>query len=50
MNGQGTLHFVNNDKFVGVFKEDCADGSGKYILSTGREISGTWRQNRLSNY
>ncbi|CAD8176064.1 unnamed protein product [Paramecium octaurelia] len=46
-NGQGTLYFLNGDRFEGNFQDDNVQGQGRYISIGGQVIQGIWNFNRF---
>ncbi|CAD8167607.1 unnamed protein product [Paramecium octaurelia] len=46
-NGQGTLYFLNGDRFEGCFQDDQAQGQGRYISIGGKVIQGIWNFNHF---
>jgi hypothetical protein len=47
INGQGTIHLVNNEKFTGSFRKGKATGDGEFHAFDGRVIFGKWVANKL---
>ena len=46
--GYGILYFKNNDKFMGAFKDDKADGHGTYYDNqAGKKLMALWVQNQI---
>ncbi len=43
----GVIWFSNNEKFIGNFKKDNANGIGVFIKNNGEVIIGNWVDNLL---
>jgi hypothetical protein len=46
-NGQGTLFFINGERFEGNFVDDSVEGSGVFHCRNGASVVGVWRGNLM---
>ncbi|KAL4480361.1 hypothetical protein ABPG74_020877 [Tetrahymena malaccensis] len=47
--GFGTMHFVDNLKYVGNFAQGIPDGQGSFYTKDGKVIAGVWEQGKLKD-
>jgi hypothetical protein len=47
MEGQGTYHYTNGDKYTGEFKAGQPHGEGTYTAASGKHVRGVWKKGSL---